>query len=56
MINQKVFEKINGKREELVKAQIANDNEWANSVRKEINLLINLYFYDEDGNLLIMEG
>ncbi len=51
----KYFDKINQKRNELIKAQMANDKPWADCIRKEINLLMSLCFYDDNGNLLYLD-
>lgn len=52
----KYFEKINMKRNELIEAQSANDKAWTRAVKQEINLLIDLCFYDDNGNLLCLGG
>lgn len=50
----KYLDKINQKRYELIEAQTANDKPWADSVRQEIDLLMSLCFYDDEGNLLYL--
>lgn len=51
---EKYFAKINGKRDELIEAQIAKDNERIGCIQKEIELLIDLCFSDDNGNALYL--
>lgn len=50
----KYFDKINAKKDELIRAQILNDKKWADCVRKEIDLLMDMCFKDDDGKFLIL--
>ncbi|MFX0022156.1 MAG: hypothetical protein ACFE9S_07505 [Candidatus Hermodarchaeota archaeon] len=51
----KLFDKLVQKRNELIKAQMAKDEEYAAIVRDEIDLLMDFIFRDNDGNLLYLD-
>jgi hypothetical protein len=48
------FGKINAKRDELIKAQMEKDQPLVDCLRKELELLMDMCFLDDEGNALYL--